>query len=147
MASEAFFEPKHITWGLRFSLGMVTEFWFASRPHACMHRTYIPYRRFQAHPGNGMKKRRTKVSECFASHLVWILFQAAPVKNVWPPSCLFSALRSSLLRSDREVCVGTNLCRRYACFSLTSEVSATLSQWKQWSSDRRVCLTCSAGPA
>ena len=52
-----------------------------------------------------MKKRCTKPSQCFASHLVWILFQAAPVKNVWPPSCLFSALRSSLLvlRSDLEV--------------------------------------------
>ena len=60
------------------------------------------HRRFQAHPVNRMKKRRTKPSQCFASHIVWILFQAAPVKNVWPPSCLFSGLRISLLRSDRE---------------------------------------------
>ena len=69
-----------------------------------------------------MKKRRTKPSQCFASHLGWILFQAAPVKNVWPPSCLFSALHSSLLvlHSDLEVSGDTNPCRRYACFSPTS---------------------------
>ena len=68
-------------------------------------------RRFQAHPGNRMKKRHTKPSQCFASHLVWILFQAAPVKNVWPPSCLFSGPCSYLLRSDpkfvrAQICVG-----------------------------------------
>ena len=46
-----------------------------------------------------------------------------------------------------EVRAGTNLCRRYACFSPTIEGSATSSQSKHWSGDRRVCRTCSAGPA
>ena len=58
-----------------------------------------------------MKKRRTKPSQCFASHLVWILFQAAPVKSVWPPSCLFSGLCSSLYAWTTkfvraQICVG-----------------------------------------
>ena len=46
-----------------------------------------------------------------------------------------------------KVRVGTNLCRRNTCFSLTSEGSATLSQTKHWSGDCRICRTCSAGPA
>ena len=50
------------------------------------------------------------------------------------------------LRLDREVRAGTNLCWQYACFSPTSEGSATSSQSKHWSGDCRVCRTCSAGP-
>ena len=42
--------------------------------------------------------------------------------------CLLPDLRSSLLRSVREVRAGTNLCWRYACFSPTSEGSVTSSQ-------------------
>ena len=74
------------------------------------------------------------------------LFQAAAVKNVWPPSCLLSGLRSFFLRSNHEVRAGINLCRWYTCFLPTSEGSATLSQTKHWSGDCRVCRTCSAGP-
>ena len=71
---------------------------------------------------------------------------ATPIKNVCmvtaPTICLFSGLPSSLLRSDREVRVGTNLCWRYACFLPTSEVLATSSQSKHWSGDCQVCQTC-----
>ena len=42
--------------------------------------------------------------------------------------CLFPDLRSSLLRSVREVRASTSLCWRYVCFSPTSEGSATSSQ-------------------
>ena len=79
-------------------------------------------------------------SVCFESdHIIYSFLSSS--------SCLFSGLRSSLLRSERKVCAGTNLYRRYVCFSPTSEGSATLSQSKHWSGDRRVCRTCSAGPA
>ena len=55
-------------------------------------------------------------------------------------TCSFSGLQSSLLRSDCDVRVGTNLCRRYACFSSTSERSATPSRSKHWS--RQSSCTC-----
>ena len=49
--------------------------------------------------------------------------------------CSFSGLR--------EVRVGTSMCRRYACFSPTSEGSVTPSQSKHWSRHRQVYRTCS----
>ena len=45
-----------------------------------------------------------------------------------------------------EVRAGTNLCRRYVCFSPTSEGSATSSQSKHWSGNCRACRTCSTAP-
>ena len=132
---------KNITWSFCFSPGMVTEFWFASRPHAWKLATAVSGA--SAEPDEEAT-HETQSMFCFAFSL--ILFQAAPVKNVWPSSCLFSGLRSSILRSDREVRAGTNLCKRYACLSPTSEGSSTSSQSKHWSGDRRVCRTCSAGP-
>ena len=76
---------------------------------------------------------------CFAFSLD-LIPSSVRQENLWPPSYLFSGLRSSLLLFDREVCAGTNLCWRCACFSPTSEGSATSSQSKplvwQW---HRVC--------
>ena len=63
-------------------------------------------------------------------------------KSVWPSSCLFSQF--SFYAQTAKVRAGANLCRRYACFSPTSEGSVTSSQSKHWSSDCRVCRTCSA---
>ena len=60
-----------------------------------------------------------------------------------PLICLFSGIRSSLLCSDHKVRGDTNLCWRYACFSPTSEGSATSSPSKHWSGDCRVYQTCS----
>ena len=74
---------------------------------------------FQVQPWNRAKKRHMK-ARCY-------LFRATPTIS------LFSGLRSSLLRSDREVCAGTNLCWRYAHFSPTSEGSATsFSAREKW---------------
>ena len=69
MASESIFGPK--TRSLCFSLYMVTVFWFASRPHA--------WRLVSIGIGS------FRHSQTLALHLVWILFQAMPGKNVWPP--------------------------------------------------------------
>ena len=157
----------HVPPGKFFEIGcseMASEAFFGASKHhlKSLLQSWQGKQKFDLlHPGNRMKKRRTKPSQCFASHLVQILFQAAPVKNVWLPSCLFSGLCNSLLRSDLEVqgvraqiCVGIDdrvrmdhlSCRRCVCFSPSSEGSATSSQSKHWSGDRRVCQTCSAGP-
>ena len=90
----------------------------------------------------------TKASQgfCFASRLDPIKCNAghecvASALTI----CLFSGLHSSLLRSDHEVRVGTNLWWWCACILPTSEGSATPSQPKHWSGGRWVCQTCSAG--
>ena len=83
---------------------------------------------------------------CFA--LVWML-----AKNVTMATtliiCSFTGLRISVcyVRSDSEVCAGTDLCRQYGCFSPASKGSAIPSQSKHWSGSRRVCRTCSTAPA
>ena len=60
--------------------------------------------------------------------------------------CSFSHLSSSLLRPDRDVCVGMDLYRWYEDFSPKSKGSVILSQSKHWSGVHWVCQTCSAAP-
>ena len=63
--------------------------------------------------------------------LLWILFWAMPVKNVWPTSSQFACSQVSTVLFYTwiakfvwaEICVGDS----YACFSPTSEGSATSS--------------------
>ena len=73
---------------------MVTQFWFASHPHA-WRLVFIGIGGFR-HTQQTMWKRgpQKPVRLSFASHLVWILFQATPAINVRPPH-----LKSALLRS------------------------------------------------
>ena len=94
---------------LCFSLGMVTK--FTSRPmHGdwCLTVSGTPKKAAQESliPSNTHQ-------ECVSTVLTIYLF---------------SGLHSSLLRSDCEVCAGTNLCWRYACVFPTSKESATSSQ-------------------
>ena len=67
------------------------------------------YRRFQVYPENHVKKRHTPA---FALHLLLILFQAMPAKNVWPPhskSACSQDLRNSFLclNSGRSAVAGS----------------------------------------
>ena len=89
------------------------------------------HRWFQAHPDRDhIKKLLMQAVQSFASHLVWILDCAATALKIGS----LSGLRSSLLRSDRQIRAGTDPCRRYVCFSPGSEESATPSHSKHWSS-------------
>ena len=81
-------------------------------------------------PGDHIKKLLMQAVQSFASHLVWILDCAATALKIGS----LSGLRSSLLRSDRQIRAGTDSCRRYVCFSPGSEESATPSHSKHWSS-------------
>ena len=100
----------------RFSLGMVIRF-TTTRMEIGVQR----HRRFQVHPWNWAKKRRTKASQYFVTlNLIQSNSRQECVATALT-ICLFSDLRSSLSRSDREVRAGTNLCWRYACFLPTSE--------------------------
>ena len=118
MASEAFLGLKISLGSLRFSLGMVTE--FASWPHAWRLASVV-----SGTPWNQAKKWRMKASQYFVT-LDLILSNACQECVVTALSlCLFSCLCTSILCSYRKVHVGTNLCWRYACFSPTSERSAT----------------------
>ena len=47
-----------------------------------------------------------QAGQSFASYLGWILFQATPAKNVWPP-CPKSQVSAALLCLDHEVHVNT----------------------------------------
>ena len=97
MASEAFFGPKNITWkSLLYSVGMATK--FASRPHALM----------EIQPWNQAKKQCTKASQHFATLDIIPSHACQECVVTMLTICLFSGLRSSLLRSDREVRAGTN---------------------------------------
>ena len=69
---------------------------------------------FQTNLENCVKGWHRKASQSFASHLVWILFQTTPAKNVAPTLKIQSSsnLCNSLLRLDHEVCVGTDVLRQ-----------------------------------
>ena len=77
-----------------------------------------------------LKKLLMQAVQTFALHLVWILDCAATALKIGS----LSGLRSSLLRSDRQIRAGTDPCRQYVCFSPESEESATPSHSKHWSS-------------
>ena len=124
--------------GLHFSLSMVTE--FAPRPHAWRLVSIGIY------PWNRAKKRRTKASQYFATLDLIPSNARQECVAIALTICLFSGLRCALLRSDREVRAGTNLCWRYACFFPTSEGSAHHLS-KQRSGGCQICQTCSARPA
>ena len=80
--------------------------------------------------------------------LLWILFQAMPIKNVWPlhSQSACSQVSAVLFYVRTTKFVGAQTCVGDMCFSSTSEGSATSSQWKNWSGNCRVCHTCSASP-
>ena len=88
---------------------MVTVFWFVSPPHA--------WRLVSIGIGD------FRHSQTLALHLVGILFQGMPGKNVWPPC---SKSQDSAVCLDREVCAGTNLCRRYAFLAYKRRVGNTI---------------------
>ena len=98
---EAFLGLKTSLGSLRFSLGMVTK--FASRPHPRMEIGVHWHRRFQVHPWNRAKKRRTKASQYFVTLDLIPSNARQECVTTALTICLFSGLRSSLLRSDREV--------------------------------------------
>ena len=104
------------------------------------------HHQFQVHPWNWAKKRHTKASHYFVTLDLIPSNACQECVTTALIICFFSGLHSSLLRSDCEVRVGTNLCWRYACFSPTSERSATSFQSKHWSGDCWVCQTCSVSP-
>ena len=86
---------------------------------SCMGIDVHRHRRFQVYPENHMKKRHTPA---FALHLLLILFQAMPAKNVWPPHS-----KSACSQDLRTL---ADLCRQYVCFSPPSEGLATPPQCK-----------------
>ena len=58
------------------------------------------------HAGSCVEEWYMQAGQSFASYLGWILFQATPAKNVWPP-CPKSQVSAALLCLDHEVHVNT----------------------------------------
>ena len=75
MASEAIVGPC-------FSPGMVTEFWFTSRPNARIEINIHWHQWFQVHMGNHVKEQLTQAGLSFALYLVFLVM---PAKSVCPP--------------------------------------------------------------
>ena len=88
--------------------------------------------------------QRTGIRKPVNILLLWILFQAMPVKNVWPLHSQSAGIWSSLMLGLQSLCGQKSV--GDMCFSPTSEGSATSSQSKHWSGDCRVRQTCSASP-
>ena len=144
MASEAFLGLKISLGSLRFSLGMVTE--FASRPHA-WRLVSIGIGSFRYTLGT---RRRSGAWKPVNILLLWILFWATPVKNVWSlhshsacshvSALLFYARTAKFMWA--QICVGV---MRVSHLQVKGR-QRTSSQSKHWSGDCRICQTCFVSP-
>ena len=92
--------------GLSFSLGMVTEFAFTTTRMEIGVHWHIPVELCEEAAHESLSKFCQPTLNLIPSNA-----RQECVANTLT-ICLFSGLRSSLLRSDREVRVGTNLCWR-----------------------------------
>jgi len=125
MLWDGFWGLKTSLGSLHFSLGMVTK--FASRPHA-WRLVSIGIGSFFCYSGSYSEQRPSRMCGYRAHNLL-----------------VLRSPQFSFTHRSQSLCEHS-LCWRYACFSCTSEGSATSSQWKHWSGDCRVCQTCSASP-
>jgi len=134
---------KTLLESLRFSLGMVTE--FTSLPHT-WRLVSIGIVSLRYTRGTG---RRSTAQKPVIILLLWILFRATPVKNVWPQcsqsacshvsAVLFYAQTAKFVWA--QICVGDTRVSR-----LQAKGQQISFQSKHWSGNCRVCQTCSISP-
>ena len=129
--------------GLKCHHKSLFEFWYSNRIFICFPSTHMVFGvhwQFQVHQVNHVKESCMQAGQSFASHLVWILFQGTTAAIELIICSVLRYQRLSLC-SDHEICVGMDLCRRYACFLPASEGSVTPSQSQHWPSSCQVCWT------
>ena len=98
-------------------IDMVTEFWFASQPHAWRLASHGPSASaVSGAPGEPDEEATHKTQSVFCFAFSLDLIPSSTHQECVATELLVLRSPQFSLRSDREVCAGTNLCRWYVCF-------------------------------